>query len=98
MIYSEQKLESEWVGVIRRKGERKKPKSRGTGTSRGRKFKAAKQTTWMYVGRLRQGTTPRKVVEHMVDKGVIDCEQLETKGRSKAFKVGFDLEELFTRG
>ena len=37
----------------------------------------------------------------MVDKGIggeIDCEQLETKGRSKAFKVGFDLEELQKNG
>ena len=27
-------------------------------------------------------------------EGEIDCEQLETKGRSKGFKVGFNLEEL----
>ena len=33
----------------------------------------------------------------MVDKGIegeTDCEQLETKGRGEAFKVGLDLEEL----
>ena len=46
---------------------------------------------------IRPETTPREVVEHMVDKGIegeIDCAQLERKGRSKAFNVGLDLEKL----
>ena len=60
--HSEQKLESEWVGVVRRKGERKKPESRGTVANRGRKLEAAKQTAWLYVGRLRQEKTSREVV------------------------------------
>jgi hypothetical protein len=58
------------VGVVLRKGERKKPESRRTGANRRRKLEAANQTAWLYVGKLRQETTPRKVVEQMVDKGI----------------------------
>ena len=53
--HSEQKLESEWVGVVRRKGERKKPESRGMGANRSRKLEAAKQMAWLYVGILQGG-------------------------------------------
>ena len=80
ILHNEQKLESEWVHIGRRKGERKKAEPIGTGANRSRKLEAAKQTAWLYVGRLRQETTAREVVEHMIDKGIegeIDCEQLE---------------------
>ena len=75
-LHSEQKLESEWMGIVRRKGQRKKLEPIGAGANRGRNLEAAKQTTWLYVG-IWQETSPLEMVEHMVDKGIegeIDCE------------------------
>ena len=83
------------MDMLRRKCERKKLEPLKTGANRGRKLKAAKQTAWLFVRRLRQETTLQEVIAYLIDKGrerEIKYEQVETKGRNEAFEIGFNLQ------
>ena len=52
---------------------------------------------WLYIGRLQEETDIQNVIKYLKESritGEIDCEQLETRGRNRAFKIGFDFDKL----
>lgn len=54
-------------------------------------LQAGTQYAWIYIGRLHQSTTTGKVKTHIRNQGVedeIECEELNTKGTLRAYKVG----------
>lgn len=60
-------------------------------------LQAAEKKAWLYVGQLRESTTVDTVKEYLKKNGVegdIDCEELNTKGNSKAFKLGIQFNFL----
>ena len=70
----------------------------GTGAS-DEDLRAAGRTAWLYVGRLRQETTPEAVKRFLDRKGVtgdIVCEELTTLGRNKSYKIGIPFSFLDT--
>ena len=61
----------------------------GTGAS-DEDLRAAGRTAWLYVGRLRQDTTPEAVKRFLDRKGVIGdlvCGELTTLGSNKSYKI-----------
>ena len=70
----------------------------GTGAS-DEDLRAAGRTAWLYVGRLRQETTPEAVKRFLDRKGVIGdivCEELTTLGSIKSYKIGIPFSFLDT--
>lgn len=54
-------------------------------------LQAATKTAWFYLGRLRENTTEETIKKYMIRSGYqgeIYCEELPSKGRMKAFKLG----------
>ena len=52
---------------------------------------AAEKTAWLFVGRLQQGTTADKVKNFLNKNGIhgdITCEEIVSRGNTKAYKVG----------
>jgi hypothetical protein len=57
------------------------------------------KAAWIYIGRLEESTTKEDIEAFLTDNGIvkiIDCEELQTRGLSKAFKIGipFDQKEV----
>lgn len=60
-------------------------------------LQAANRKAWLYIGHLHQNTTPEKVERHLKNldvKEISECEEIQTKGSLKAFKVGIPLTDL----
>jgi hypothetical protein len=91
-----------WVEVVaRRKTHTSKPREVttiiGTMNTTNTNLKPGEKFAWLYVGKLHPTTTQGRVVEHLESNGIVGkivCEELETKGYFKAFKVGIPYENL----
>lgn len=49
------------------------------------------RNAWFYVGKLRESTTQETITRYLTRnriQGDIDCEELPTKGKMKAFRIG----------
>jgi len=60
-------------------------------------LQAAEKKAWLFVGRLTDTTTTEKIVRYLTRNGIsgsIDCEEIPTRGTSKAFKVGIPYDQL----
>ena len=60
-------------------------------------LKVASRKAWLHVGKLDDTTTTDDVIVYLQQDGIegeIICEALETKGRNKAFIIGFNFEDL----
>lgn len=88
--------EHTWVEVARR------PPPRNTGIQGTRPFdtacnlRAADRKAWLFIGRLHPTTDAETLTFHLKDAGIqgeIECEQIETRGRTKAFKIGIPFED-----
>lgn len=60
-------------------------------------IQAGQRRTWLYIGRLHETTTAEKVKDYVQKKGingVVECEEVDTPGKLKAFKLGIPHDEL----
>lgn len=60
-------------------------------------LKAGIRMSWLYIGRLHETTTAEKLKDYVQNKGIngdIECEELNIRGRLKAFKIGIPYESL----
>ncbi|PSN53919.1 hypothetical protein C0J52_02455 [Blattella germanica] len=60
-------------------------------------LKAGQRITWIYVGRVHEQTSTAMLIQHVKRNGIkeeIECEEVETPGRLKAFKLGIPIEAL----
>ena len=84
----EDQQENAWNEVIYKKGRRD---AALIGTKQTIDLQAEEKKAWLYVRRLRNGTTEEMIKKYLHTNGVrgeIECEELRTKGTSKAFKIG----------
>lgn len=87
---------SEWTEVVRRRN-RNNNRIIGTRQNGESSLRAGQRFAWLYVGRLHSGTTPEDIKSYLSENeisGDIICEDLNSRGHNKAFKVGIHLEEL----
>jgi hypothetical protein len=85
-----------WNEVVRR-GHRHRAEIRGSRQAEDTNLKAAEKTAWLYVGKLHQTTEKEDLVKFLRDNeitGDIACDQLDTKGINKAFRVGIAYDHL----
>ncbi|KAJ4451794.1 hypothetical protein ANN_03266 [Periplaneta americana] len=93
--------EESWTEARPRRRQQQ-PRSSGTLTGTGTEdniLKAAERKAWLFVGRLRQESTPESVKNFLSRKGIAEeiiCEELPTRGSTKAFKVGIPFNTLET--
>ena len=86
-----------WTEVVRKNNRRRNQETLiGTGTDAENQLEAATRLAWLYVGRLKQNTTEDILTNFLRKNGVsdIDCEQLNSIGRNKAFKVGIPFQHF----
>lgn len=92
----------QWSQVIRRKGRapppppRRDPQVYGTKEETG-DLQAAIKMAWLFVGRLRDNTTADTLKTYLQKNGItdsIECEELQTRGRNKAFRLGIPYSHL----
>ncbi|KAJ4437815.1 hypothetical protein ANN_13753 [Periplaneta americana] len=60
---------------------------------------AKRKTAWIFIGRIDPTIDSQQLTKYILDLGitaVTECTELETRGTSKAFKVGVPLEERHT--
>ncbi|KAJ9596700.1 hypothetical protein L9F63_012304 [Diploptera punctata] len=60
-------------------------------------LQAADRKAWLYIGKLRKNTTTESLTRYLERNGIqgeITCEELNTLGDTKAFKVSFPLHQL----
>jgi hypothetical protein len=84
-----------WNEVVRR-GHHRRAEIRGSRQAEDTNLKAAEKIAWLYVGKLHQ-TTEKYFVKFLRDNeitGEIACDQLDTKGINKAFRVGIGYDHL----
>lgn len=93
----ETKDETEWkTQPTRRNNQNRQREHQTNPTNYARKasddLQAASKKAWLYIGKLKDNTTPDNVKKYMEKKGIqgnIICEELQTQGDNKAFKIGF---------
>lgn len=69
----------------------------GTNTRMDEDIQAAQRYAWLFLGRLKEDTTADKVKKYLHKNGIQGntiCEEIESRGRNKAFKLGIPLEYL----
>lgn len=86
------KEEDTWTQVVNR---RKRPQTNkqmvGTKVNNDEDIQAAQKNAWLFIGRFKEGTTARNVIKYLEINGIqgrIECEELESRGRNRAFKLG----------
>ncbi|PSN31828.1 hypothetical protein C0J52_25028 [Blattella germanica] len=60
-------------------------------------LKSGQRMSWIYVGRLHEKTSTATLIQHVKKNGIrgeIECEEVETPGRLKAFKLFIPFEAL----
>ena len=80
------RIEENWTEVIRR--------SRRNSTTGA--LRAGSRRAWLYIGRIHDSMTVKDVTKYLKDGGIegdIECQELTTKGRNKAYKIGINFEE-----
>ena len=89
----EEIAEEKWTRVANRRNNRQKRQQQtmiGTGTEVD-EIKAETKRAWLHVGRLKLETTTDAGKRFLAKKGIFEnviCEELESKYRTNAFKVG----------
>ena len=100
--------ESEWTNVGRGRRNRqvreqenkagKEATGRIMGTRQGgNRIKAAEKSAWLYVGKLDQDTTEEDIRDYLKENGVtgkINCDLVNERPGSRAFKIGIPLQDL----
>lgn len=84
---SEESHQPTWAEVSRRH----RPKIVGTRRNQDNTLKAADRTGWLYVGKIHPSMRKEDVMNYLQDSGIqgnIECDQLDTKGYNKAFRIG----------
>ena len=101
--------EPAWTEVVRRRrapnpphiqtptivGTKRTPDTAATVS--GKELQAASRRAWLYIAHLHHNTTQELVESHLKKLNVteiIECEEIQTKGSLKAFKVGIPLKDL----
>ena len=90
-----------WTEVAGRRRRRNQvPADRPTvviGTKNDDDLQAGDKTAWLYVGKLRQNTTKETVIRFLNKNGIdgdIKCEDLNSRGYHKAYKIGIPFQYL----
>lgn len=101
--------ESTWTEVVNRRRSPKSPliqtptivgtkhTSEATSAAPDNELEAACHRAWLYIGHLHQNSTQEKLVRHLKKLNVteiLECEEIQTRGSLKAFKVGIPLRDL----
>lgn len=90
--------EGKWPQVARRNRTPQRNKQVvGTKTNTGDDIQAAQKTAWLFIGRLKEDTSPDSIIKYLQKNSimeVIECEEVETRGRTKAFKLGIPFRYL----
>ena len=102
--YEEEDDEDTWTRVTYGRNNRneksQKPESKlGTKSTKNEDIQAAQRYAWLFLGRLKEDTTPDKVKNYLQNNGIqgnLNCEEIESRGRNKAFKIGIPFEYLET--
>ena len=93
--------EEQWTQVThrrRRQPARQRTPTIGTGPGDG-DLQAVEKKAWLFVGRLKQGTTTEAIKNFLTRKGITEnviCEELATNYNTKSFKVGVPFSYLET--
>lgn len=80
-----------WTEVVKRVSQRI------IGTKDNTRMMAAPRKAWLYVGRLHEETRAESIIAHLQEGGIMEnvtCEEIDTRGRNKAFKVSFNFDDL----
>ncbi|KAJ4433004.1 hypothetical protein ANN_15261 [Periplaneta americana] len=88
--------EGTWTEVVRR-GRPQRPNIRGSKQVQDTNLKAADKIAWLYVGSLHPMTEKEGLIRYLQDNGItsdISCDQLNTRGTNKAFRVGINFSHL----
>lgn len=89
---SHQEPNTTWTEVVKRRAHNI------IGTNENNtQMKAAPRKAWLFVGRLHEETKTEDVIAHLQANNIkeeIICEEIETKGRTKAFKIGLNFDDL----
>ncbi|KAJ4432700.1 hypothetical protein ANN_21329 [Periplaneta americana] len=84
-----------WATVAKRR--RNAPIILGTKQSNDEELQPEGKTAWLYIGKVRNGTTGKNVKDYLMKNGIKEikeCEMLKTEGHMKAFKIGIPFEAL----
>jgi len=60
-------------------------------------IQAAQRNAWLFIGRLKEGTRAENIKKFLQKKGIqgeIECEELRSRGKNKAFKLGIPYDYL----
>ncbi|KAJ9583591.1 hypothetical protein L9F63_022064 [Diploptera punctata] len=93
--YEEENEVDTWTRVTygrnRNKKSQKPEQKIGTKTTKNEDIQAAQRYAWLFLGRLKEDTTPDKVKNYLLNndiQGNLICEEIASRGRNKAFKIG----------
>lgn len=67
------------------------------GTKEDGELQAGERMAWLFVGRLKSTTTAETLKNYLGKNGIdgdVDVEEIQTRGRTKAFRVGFRFSHL----
>lgn len=83
-----------WRDVVS-KGNRRQQRQT-VGTRNENRLLAGEQTAWLFVGRIHSTMTCSDIESFLQSNNInsIDCEEIPTRGRNKAFKVGVPFDAL----
>ena len=84
-----------WTTVVSKRQQRQNRKiTIGTKQAEEDELQAAVKNAWLYVGKLKSSTTRDVLLGYLRRNGItgeLDCEELQSKGRMKSFRIGVPL-------